>query len=192
MDPRENGYSILYNPPLYHLIQAGFIQLNLWLGVAENVALENLQVVTLLFASACPLVAVDLMSFLGVSERGVRVGALVMAFQPSLWIFGATLNNDILSILCILVCILFTVRWERTRRMGDILGIALSMGGGHGCQAVRWTAHSLRGGGIHCCIFPRSEALETIRGPVSGFFGGKCAAGGGLAVVSFASVRYAS
>ncbi|GEM_PF-774021 len=130
MDPRENGYSILYNPPLYHLIQAGFIQLNLWLGVAENVALENLQVVTLLFASACPLVAVDLMSFLGVSERGVRVGALVMAFQPSLWIFGATLNNDILSILCILVCILFTVRWERTRRMGDILGIALSMGVG--------------------------------------------------------------
>ena len=61
-------------------------------------------------------------------------------------------------------------------------------GGGHGGQAVRWTAHSLRGGGIHCCIFPRSEALETVRGPVSGFFGGKCAAGGGLAVVSFASV----
>lgn len=122
MDPRENGYSILYNPPLYHLIQAGFIQLNLWLGVAENVALENLQVVTLLFASACPLVAVDLMSFLGVSERGVRVGALVMAFQPSLWIFGATLNNDILSILCILVCILFTVRWERTRRMAIFWG----------------------------------------------------------------------
>ncbi len=130
MNPLENGYSILYNPPLYHLIQAAFMRLNLWLGVSQAVALENLQVVTLLSASACPLVAVDLMRFLGIRERGVHVGALIMAFQPSLWIFGATLNNDILSILCILVCILFTVRWERTRRMRDILGIALSMGAG--------------------------------------------------------------
>ena len=130
MDPRVEGYSVFYNPPLYHLIQAGFMRLNLWLGVPQAVALENLQVVTLLFASACPLVAVELMRFLGVNERGVRTGALVMAFQPSLWILGATLNNDILSILCILTCILFTVRWERTRRMRDILGIALSLGAG--------------------------------------------------------------
>lgn len=130
MDPRVEGYSVFYNPPLYHLIQAGFMRLNLWLQVPQNVALENLQVTTLLFASACPLIAVDLMRFLGIRERGVHAGALVMAFQPSLWILGATLNNDILSILCILACILFTVRWERTRRMPDILGIALSLGAG--------------------------------------------------------------
>ena len=130
MDPRVEGYNVFYNPPLYHLIQAGFMRLNLWLQVPQAVALENLQVTTLLFASACPLVAVDLMRFLGIRERGVHAGALVMAFQPSLWILGATLNNDILSILCILACILFTVRWERTRRMRDILGIALSLGAG--------------------------------------------------------------
>ena len=130
MDPRVEGYSVFYNPPLYHLIQAGFMRLNLWLQVPQAVALENLQVTTLLFASACPLVAVDLMRFLGIRERGVHAGALVMAFQPSLWILGATLNNDILSILCILACILFTVRWERMRRMRDILGIALSLGAG--------------------------------------------------------------
>lgn len=130
VDPRVEGYSVFYNPPLYHLIQAGFMRLNLWLQVPESVALENLQVITLLFASACPLVAVDLMRFLGLDERGVRAGALAMAFQPSLWILEATLNNDILSILCILACILFTVRWERTRRMGDILGVALALGAG--------------------------------------------------------------
>lgn len=42
------GYSVFYNPPLYHLIQAGFMRLNLWLQVPESVALENLQVITLL------------------------------------------------------------------------------------------------------------------------------------------------
>lgn len=71
VDPRVEGYSVFYNPPLYHLIQAGFMRLNLWLQVPESVALENLQVITLLFASACPLVAVDLMRFLGLDERGV-------------------------------------------------------------------------------------------------------------------------
>ena len=35
MNPLENGYSILYNPPLYHLIQAAFMRLNLWLGVSQ-------------------------------------------------------------------------------------------------------------------------------------------------------------
>lgn len=130
MNPWLDGFSVFYNPPLYHLIQAGFMKLNLWLGIPKGVALENLQVVTLVFAAACPLVAVDLMRFLGIGERGVHVGALAMAFQPSLWILGATLNNDILTILCILLCILFTVRWERTRRMRDILGAAAALGAG--------------------------------------------------------------
>ena len=111
MNPWLDGFSVFYNPPLYHLIQAGFMKLNLSAGDSQGRGAGNLQVVTLVFAAACPLVAVDLMRFLGIGERGVHVGALAMAFQPSLWILGATLNNDILTILCILLCILFTVRW---------------------------------------------------------------------------------
>lgn len=127
-NPLIEAYTIFYNPPFFHLLQAEFMKVNLLLGLQQEVALENLQVFTLVCAAACPLVAVDLMRFAGVKERGVRVGALVMASQPMLWILGATLNNDILCILLILLSILFTVRWERTRRMRDILGIALSLG----------------------------------------------------------------
>ena len=130
MDPLLGGYSVFYNPPLYHLIQAGFMKLNLWLGIPQAVALENLQVVTFLCAQACVLVTWDMLRLLGLGERGQRAGVLVIAFQPSLWLLGATLNNDILSILCIVTCILFTLRWERTRRMRDILGIGLSLGAG--------------------------------------------------------------
>ncbi len=127
-NPLLEGYSVFYNPPFYHLLQAGFMRLNLLIGIGQEVALENLQVLTMLCAAACPLVAVDLMRFAGVGERGVRTGAIVMVSQPLLWILGATLNNDILCILLILLCILFTVRWERSRRMRDIVGIALSLG----------------------------------------------------------------
>lgn len=128
MDPLVPEYSVFYNPPLFYLMEAGFMKLNLLLKVPEWIALENMQVLTLVCASACSLVAVDLMRFLKVRESGVRVGALLMAFQPALWHLGATLNNDVLSILCILLTLLFTVRWESTRRMRDILGSALSLG----------------------------------------------------------------
>lgn len=128
MDPRVEGFSVFYNPPLYHLLQAGFMRLNLWLGIAETVALENLQVLTLVCAAACPLLLDDLLRFLQVGERGRRAGALVMISQPMLWLMGATLNNDITCIMLTMACILFTVRWERTRRMGDIAGIALTLG----------------------------------------------------------------
>lgn len=128
MDPRMDGYSVFYNPPLYHLIQAGFMKLNLLMGVAHSVALENLQVFTLVCAAACPLITLDLLRFAGVGERGQRVGVLVMVAQPMLWLLGATLNNDMLCIMLTLACILFTVRWERTRAMRDIVGIALTLG----------------------------------------------------------------
>lgn len=130
MNPLEEGYSVFYNPPLYHLLQAGFMKLNLLLGASQAVALENLQVFTLVCASACTLVTVELLRFLGVGERGTRTGALFICAQPMLWILGATLNNDIFATLCILLCLLFTVRWERTCRMRDIVGIALSLGAG--------------------------------------------------------------
>ncbi len=169
MDPRVNGYSILYNPPLYHLIQAGFIQLNLWLRVAENVALENLQVITLLFASACPLVAVDLMSFLGVTSGACAWVRWRWRFSRRYGSLGATLNNDILSILCILACILFTVRWERTRRMGIFWAIALSMGAGMAAKLSAATAHSLRGVGIHRGIFPELKRWQRYAGTVPAF-----------------------
>lgn len=128
MDPMVSEYSVFYNPPLFYLMEAGFMKLNLLSGIPEWIALENLQVLTLVCASACSLAVVDLMRFLKIKETGVRAGTLLMAFQPALWHLGATLNNDILSILCILLTVLFTVRWESTRRMGDILGAALFLG----------------------------------------------------------------
>jgi len=128
MNPMEEGQSVLYHPPLYHIIQALFMKLNLALGIAQDAAVENLQLVTLLCAAACPMAAVDLMRFLGVKERGVRTGAAFMVFQPMLLLLGGTLNNDILSILLVMLCVLFTVRWLRTRRLRDIIGSGVTLG----------------------------------------------------------------
>jgi len=129
-DPRIDGYSVFYNPPLYHMVQACFMKLNLLLGIEQETALENLQLVTMLCTCACAMAAVDLMRLMGAKERGVRVGAALMSFQPMMLLMGATLNNDILSVLLVLWCVLFTVRWHKTRRMRDIVlsGVTLGLG----------------------------------------------------------------
>lgn len=129
-NPMAEGYSIFYNPPLFHLLEAGFVRLNLAMKVSLGATLENMQVITLFFSSACTLVIMDLMRLFKLSERAVRVGMQMVAVQPSLLILGATLNNDILSILCILLCLLFTIRWYQSRRMHDILSLAAALGAG--------------------------------------------------------------
>lgn len=129
-DPRVDGYSIFYNPPLYHIVQALWMKLNLALGMDQAVAIENMQVVTLMCAFGCVLAARALVRELGLGERAQRVAVLAMGFQPALHILGATLNNDIAMVLCALWCVVFVVRWHRTRRMADILMIAVTLGSG--------------------------------------------------------------
>lgn len=127
-DPRIDGYSVFYNPPLYHILQALFMKLNLLLGVSQEAALENLQIVTMLCACGCMLVTADLLRALGADEKAVRRGVVLVAFQPMILLLGATLNNDILSVFLVLMCVLFTVRWQQSRRMGDILGAGVTLG----------------------------------------------------------------
>lgn len=127
-DPRIDGYTVFYNPPLYHILQAGFMKINLALGLPQTACVENLQIFTLVCGVACAMVAVDLLRYIGMKEAGVRTGAMLMMLQPMLLILCATLNTDTLSMLFCMLCFLFTARWLNTRSMRDIIGIALSLG----------------------------------------------------------------
>lgn len=127
-NPQIDGYSVFYNPPLHHILHALCLKLNFALGIAQETALENTQLITLAFASGCTLIALDLMRFLGIGRRGQAVGTLMLALQPALLLFGATVNNDIQMIFLLGASLLFTVRWQRTRAMRDILLCGLSLG----------------------------------------------------------------
>lgn len=130
LDPMKEGYSVFYNPPLHHILHALFMKVNLLLGISQNVALENLQVLTFLFAFGTVHAAMLLMEELDFSRKAIRTGLWAVAFQPMLFILGATLNNDIQMIYCAIRCALHTVRWQKTRKMSDILFIALFLGCG--------------------------------------------------------------
>ena len=130
LNPTNEGFSIFYNPPLHHIVHALFMKLNLLLGIPQAIALENLQVLTLLFAFGTVHAATLLMRELGLKAKAVRTGLWAVAFQPTLFILGATLNNDIQMIYCVVRCAVHVVRWHKKRRMADILLIALFLGCG--------------------------------------------------------------
>ena len=128
-NPLEDGLSVFYNPPFYHMVQSVFMKLNL-LVLPLEAALENLQIVTFLCAFGTLYTTRQLLQELGFSPRAVRTGLWVVCFQPMIHILGATLNNDILMVLLALRSCLHTVRWYRTRSLGDILRIGVCLGFG--------------------------------------------------------------
>lgn len=130
INPMDEGFSVFYNPPLHHIVQALFMKLNLLLGLSQEVALENLQVLTMLLSFGAVHASLLLMQELELSPRAVCTGLWAVAFQPMLLILGATLNNDILMIFCVLRCAVHVLRWQKARRMSDILLIALFLGCG--------------------------------------------------------------
>ena len=130
LNPMDEGFSVFYNPPLHHIFHALFMKLNLLLGIPEAIALENLQLVTLMFAFGTVFAAVQLMRELGMNASAVRTGLWFIAFQPALLILGTTLNNDIQMIFFVVLCMVHVVRWQKKRRTADILLIALFLGCG--------------------------------------------------------------
>ncbi len=130
INPMDDGFSVFYNPPLHHIFHALFMKTNLLLGIPQAIALENLQVLTLMFAFGTVHASMLLMRELGMHAKAVRTGLGAVGFQPILLILGATLNNDIQMIYFVVRCMVHVIRWQKKRRMADILLIALFLGCG--------------------------------------------------------------
>ena len=120
--------NIYYNPPLYHLLQAAFMRLNLLLGFEEGAALENLQAITYAFAMLAPMTAVQIAGELGADEKGKSLCALVAAFAPIGLILGATLTSDSMVCALLLLTIWRMLIWIRTREMRHIVWMGLCLG----------------------------------------------------------------
>lgn len=127
MNPLEEGFSIFYNPPFYHIVQAAFMKLNL-LALPLDAALENLQIVTFFCAFGVLCTVRQLLEELNFSPRAVRAGLWALCFQPMIHLLGATLNNDILMVFLALRCCLYVARWYHSRSLRDILCCGLCLG----------------------------------------------------------------
>ena len=128
--PQVNPYTLFgyYHPPFHHILETIWLKINIALGVSEELAFENLQILTLLYSCLLMIVAYKILKELDVTGRGMIIGMCFIAFHPATIIMGGSVNNDMLTILFMAVIMLETLRFIRKKELKTLILLALSIG----------------------------------------------------------------
>lgn len=116
-----------YNPPLHHIVSA------VWLRAAVfvfdyPVACESVQTIPLFASCALVIMTLRLFRFLKLSENGVFIGILLVAFSNTMIHTAININNDPLATLLTLAALFLALKWYRNRSFINILKIAAALG----------------------------------------------------------------
>lgn len=130
--PDLNPYELFayYHPPLHHIISCIWLQLNIRLGAAENLAFENLQILTLLYSCLCMVVTWKILKALDIRGNGLYIGLSFMVFHPATIVMAGSVNNDMLTILFMCLIILESLKWIRNKDLAGLIRLALCIGFG--------------------------------------------------------------
>ncbi len=130
--PDINPYELFayYHPPLHHIISFLWLKLNIWLGVTEELAFENLQILPLLYSCLCMVVTWQILKVLEIRENGLYIGLGFMALHPATIIMAGSVNNDMLTILFMCLVILGSLKWIRCKDLKGLIYLALAIGFG--------------------------------------------------------------
>ena len=128
--PDLNPYELFayYHPPLHHILSFLWLQLNIWLGVTEELAFENLQILTLLYSCLCMVVTWKILKVLEIKGSGLYIGLAFFVFHPATIIMAGSVNNDMLTILFMCLTILETLKWTRNKNLAGLIRLALTIG----------------------------------------------------------------
>lgn len=130
--PDINPYELFayYHPPLHHILSFFWLQLNIVLGVTEELAFENLQILTLLYSCLCMVVTYRILKLLDIKGNGLYIGLAFMVFHPATIIMAGSVNNDMLTILFMCLIIYGSLKWIREKNLKNLIKLALSIGFG--------------------------------------------------------------
>ena len=128
--PKINPYELFsyYHPPLHYLISGLWVIFLTGCGMAEELAFENLQVLTLLYSGLFLLVCLKILKLLDASGKGLYAALLLCALHPSLMFLSGSVNNDMLCTLLIACCIWACLAWIRKKTLPRLLALALAIG----------------------------------------------------------------
>ena len=106
-----------YHPPLHHFIAAMWMRILTTFGMGYTRAIGSLM-----------FVVERILSKLRINGTGKLIALSIVAFHPTFIILSGSVNNDILSILFILLSVFTTLKWYENPTTKNILFIALSIG----------------------------------------------------------------
>ncbi|MCM1136552.1 MAG: glycosyltransferase family 39 protein [Clostridium sp.] len=130
--PDINPYELFayYHPPLHHIISFLWLQLNITLGAAEDLAFENLQILPLFYSCLCMVVTWKILKVLEIKGNGLYIGLAFMVFHPATIVMAGSVNNDMLTILFMCLIILESLKWIRDKSLAGLIRLALCIGFG--------------------------------------------------------------
>ena len=130
--PDFNPYRLFsyYHPPLHYVLSGLWLMLLTGLGMPEDLAFENLQVLPLFYSGLFMLLSYHILKRTGAKGKGLYAGLLLTASHPALTILSGSVNNDMLSTVLLACAILATLRWMQDKSLPNLLSIAFSIGFG--------------------------------------------------------------
>ncbi len=121
--------SQFYHPPLHHLLAGLFMRLEVGLfRCSEQQALENVQILTVLYSSLTMLVFYRLLQALRLRGRALTLPLALFCLLPGLFFMSGDINNDALMNLLMLAAFTRAVLWYEKPTFGSIALIALWLG----------------------------------------------------------------
>lgn len=120
--------SQFYHPPLHHFLAALWMRLLTTFGMSYDRAIGSIQFLTLFYSTCCMLVSERIFTKLNMRGYGKVLAVALIAFHPTFIILSGSINNDILSVLFILLSLYTTICWYKEPTLRNILMIALSVG----------------------------------------------------------------
>ncbi len=127
--PQTNEYQF-YHPPFEHILQALVVKVFSWFrpGAELTSLFEAAKLVPCFAMCALLWVVRSLARTMNLSPRATALSVAVLAFQPTFFIFSASVNNDPVMLFLFMVAVLYTIRWYYAPTMKNILLIALAIG----------------------------------------------------------------
>lgn len=117
------------NPPFFYWICALFLDIfHSGLGWAIGTVLHVLQCVNSIYVTVGIFAGIGMLSKFGVKGRKLVLSILFLTFFPAFYNIGATLNNDALCFMLMMLCMNAALNWYRKRKLGNIISCAVFLG----------------------------------------------------------------
>ena len=122
------GMGQFYHPPLHHMICAWFLNLQEAWGIEFELAIENLQVLTLFYSMVTLYAAYRVLDLLGLTGAALVVPFSLLAFHPTFYLLSGSINNDCLSVMFVFLAVWAALAWFRKPTFPRIAGLGLCIG----------------------------------------------------------------
>lgn len=127
-----------YHPPLHHWLMALFLRLLTACGMNYDKACEALQFLPFLYSSLLMVVCHRVLRFARLRNLPLVIAMAIICFHPSFMHMGGSFNNDMLSVLFMMLSVMFALKWYREPKLKRILPIALCVGLGMMTKLSAW------------------------------------------------------